>query len=609
MVEDLDVKIVSSIIDVAVKKVIGIFSNESVKIKKSVKEFLDSQDDFDEFDSKYGIKIDREIAEKFIIGNIKVARNWANEVSFYMTTSKIVSELYVDVDFYLTPIKYSLDEYDLEKKIKGKDLIKKINRNILIYGGAGAGKTTFLKSFFTSYSKNYSNYDFSCAHVIRFRSVNYPRSSKKKYFGLYSILLQSLGISIRFPVKNLQYFESEYFDLIKGIVIEFIEECKLLIFFDGFDEIPDLKIRKRVELEFNELAYSLINSKFILTSRSNDFNLNLPNTDKYEVAPLNDVQIKSVIKKWLKKKDEVQDLYTKIKESPFYDASMRPLTLSYLCAIYEKRKSIPPKPRYIYDFVLNLLLENWDQQRGINRYSEYANFYIEKKKEFLAHLAFKLSNGYKLNVFNSDILKKVYNSIHEDHNLPLHQSKNIIKELESHTSLFIQSGFDSYQFSHKSLQEFLTAKYISSIPKLQKQVFKELPNELAIAVCLTSNPNIYFEEFLKDHRNYSEDFWNIFLSRLSDELPDFTRTPSVLLFFFMAIEEIGYKIFRATLLLLIEKTNIKIGFENFLVKYPKSVVIRDSTRFEYIDLNVQLKDREYFPGIVVVKNDILTCFK
>ena len=108
-------------------------------------------------------------------------------------------------------------------------------------------------------------------------------------------MIDLLGIHIKFPVEHLDDFGFEYYNLLKNTVISFFNESKVLLIADGFDEIPDSKLKSRIEKEFQELSLNLVYSKFILTSRSNDFLLQLTNTNTYEICPLNDKQIKSLI--------------------------------------------------------------------------------------------------------------------------------------------------------------------------------------------------------------------------------------------------------------------------------------------------------------------------
>ncbi|MTK53824.1 NACHT domain-containing protein [Paludibacter sp.] len=602
----IEKKIVPKVVEKGIVSVNKLFKLASKKIIEKARKEL-PKEDYEYFSDNYDLEIEESFVLRRIADNLKKTNNWAKEIYFNTAlTSKRLNKVFVEIDLFLSPLKFRFDESEKTERVKGTTIIKRYDKHKIIYGGAGAGKTTFIKKICTEFLENPDKNPFSCPVVIRFRDIDYSNNNYGNHFGLFPILIDILGIQIKFPIDKIDLFYNEYHSVIKQAVVSFLDDCNILLIADGFDEIPNTSLKNKIEKEFHELSLSLESARFILTSRNNDFILKLPQTEEYEICPLNDNQIKKIIKNWLGDKKQSEDLYEQIRKSPYYDTTMRPLTLSHLCAIYERRKTIPPKPRYIYDFVLNLLLESWDQQRSIVRPSEYADFYIEKKKEFLAHLSYWFSYHLEKNVFSSEDLKKCYNKIYKTHNLPPSQSKKVVIELENHTGLLVQIGYNSYEFSHKSLQEFLTAKYIYSLPKIPEySILKELPNETAIAICLSSSPNAYFENFIKDYKRYDENFWNIFLDRLVDESPDFNENPSVLVFFFITIKETEIPIFRRTLKALLEHTNLKISISNFNKIYTERIAYKTETRYTHKNISISVADRNNFPGTLIIGNDIV----
>jgi hypothetical protein len=109
------------------------------------------------------------------------------------------------------------------------------------------------------------------------------------------------------------------------------------------------------------------------------------------------------------------------------------------------------------------------------------------------------------------------------------EAQKVASEIEAHNGLFIQAGFDTFEFAHKSLQEFLTAEYIVKLPRIPDDLesVERLPNELAIAVAISSSPTNYLSELvltsLKPHKLPIE-FVRIFSGRLLAERPDFKST-------------------------------------------------------------------------------------
>lgn len=211
--------------------------------------------------------------------------------------------------------------------------------------------------------------------------------------------------------------------------------------------------------------------------------------------------------------------------------------------------NIPDKPKSIYDKIVSLLLEDWSIQNSVIRVSRYGSFGTDRKKEFLSTLAYHLIILYNQFWFNKEILREIYKTISTDFNLPINQGEKVIKEIESHNGLIIQSGINRYEFAHKSIAEYLVANYLVKMPQLIKDldVIKLIPNEMAILISISSGPSFTYFHFIHEIVNKSildGSFLKIFLSRLIVENPDFeTANPLFALSNIFILNIISKKIF------------------------------------------------------------------
>ena len=119
-------------------------------------------------------------------------------------------------------------------------------------------------------------------------------------------------------------------------------------------------------------------------------------------------------------------------------------------------------------------------------------------------------------------------------NLPASEVKKVILEVESHTGLFLQSGFMKYEFVHKSIQEYLAAEYIVKLPSLEylKEKIDVMGAELAIATSISSNPSLFFSDLVLNRFSRAKlpsSFRDAFVSRLILEKPDFYPSDDVVL--------------------------------------------------------------------------------
>ena len=181
---------------------------------------------------------------------------------------------------------------------------------------------------------------------------------------------------------------------------------------------------------------------------------------------------------------------------------------------------------------MGLLLEDWDQQRSVQRLSAYSDFEVDRKTDFLADLAHSLTTSNKTSTFTREDLLESYIEISENYALPRAEAHSVVNELETHTGLIVQSGADLYEFSHKSLQEYLTAVFIVGLPGIPRNMIELqiMPNELAIATALSSRPFKYVYTLVIGHFSrlqLSFQFVRTFINRMLIERPDFEMSQEV----------------------------------------------------------------------------------
>ena len=469
-------------------------------------------------------RVKEEDSINFIKTHLKESTSWASQVSFRdMNDSKDLNDIFVDLDFYFTPLRQRLSETENSKKISLINLLSQRN-NIVIVGQPGAGKTTTIKKIFIdSILRINEEFKYTFPLLIRLRELK--RKKKTDTHVLLQEILAKVGVFITLKKKT-----GLKFNMYRSLYSEFIDSLNPLIILDGYDEIEDELLRDDIDSTLRYLALSLEKSNFILTSRSADYNLHINKTSVYEICPLTESQIINFASKWINNEESSSNLITQLKGSPYWDTTMRPLTISHLCAIYERNNSIPERPKSVYKKLIFLLLEDWSNQRSIKRISKYSNFEVERKMEFLSALAYILTVEYGRTTFDESVLRKIYQMLCLNFDLPENEGSHVIQEIESHNGLILQTSIESYEFAHKSLQEYLVAEYISrlALPNYNIPTIIKIPNEMAISIALSSNPNFLifnlFVNTLKD-KALNRNFLIPFLNRLLIEKPDFSSNP------------------------------------------------------------------------------------
>lgn len=470
--------------------------------------------------------------DKALNSHIREVKNWSSEITFKdLQSSKQTLNVYIELNLYLYPKRIRISEAERVGIISLKDLLRKEPNHIAILGQPGAGKTTSMKFICQSilHDENFFPDGFRYPILIKLREFNKKSSTEKTAGIIIEHIFKTLGLRIDTTNQRLQ--KGGMSKTKERLVVDILEKLNALVIIEGFDELVYKKHQNIILSEISTLANHLESAKLIVTSRSADYNYSSENIAEYEFCSLTEAQILEFSLRWLGDEQLAKKFVGEVLNSPFADTVIRPLTIAHLCAIYERIGKIPDKPKTVYRKIINLLLEEWDEQRNIKRITQYSSFEVDRKFEFLSALAFELTVSIRRSVFSKDDLLRCYKGIHIDFDLEFSEALGVINELESHTGLFIQAGFEIYEFAHKSLQEYLTAEYMVKLPKFPDAIIiSRLPNELAIAIAISSSPSLYFTELVSERflkANLKLPFIHTFINRLLLEKPDFNNDQRV----------------------------------------------------------------------------------
>lgn len=472
--------------------------------------------------NKVSLIVSKDDLTESLNSHTKYIQNLTSKVSFKeLRGNKNLNDTYIALDLELQAMRFKEKEQK-EKKIRIEKLINKTECHLVILGGPGAGKTTTVKKICQSLLFDDKIEDYSFPILINLRDLSSEQT-------IYSKLKDILGIRIILKndgEKKQTLIEDK--ELRIKYVNAYLDSLKAIIILDGLDEVNPLKIRSLGQ-EIKSLILNLRYSLVIVTSRSASYDLDIDNSIEYELCNLNKSQISKFVHKWFDNEKYAEKFLSEISKSKFYDFSLKPISLAHLCAIYERTKKFYDKPKSIYKKLVRILIEEWDEQRDIIRESNYSDFDNERKFDFLSHLAYDLTIRFDKKIYFEDDLKDSFLNINESFGLPKNQCLKVVREVEAHTGILIQSSFETFEFVHKSMQEYLAAEHIVKMPEIPTKLLHNvnISNELAITVALSSDPNAYFfklvfDVFSKD--NFSSHFIIEFLSRLAYEKPDFKES-------------------------------------------------------------------------------------
>jgi hypothetical protein len=482
--------------------------------------------------ARWGARVDStdEQLRNAIAEHQREVRRWSEEISFKdLQKPKATSEVFVPLDIYLVPQR---QHFSAEERLKSAPLSSILKSDqishLVILGQPGAGKTTAIKHLC---QEMLTGTDVCPLQefplLIRLRDLNAAKAASGDFQDVLIERIQSIfDITLAFSHSSDSAEASPSPSELRGrAVVQVLESLRPVILLDGLDEVSHKLKRDGIIAAVRQLAVRLENARIVLTARTGEFSYHVERMTAYEIAPLSQGQIDRFALAWLEE-NEAPAFLRQVRSSPFVDTAINPLTLAHLCAIFERVHKIPEKPKSVYKKIVALFLEDWDQQRSVRRVSAYSNFEVDRKEEFLADLAHTLTTSNKESTFTRGDLVECYLKIFVNYGLPRGEAQEVVNELETHTGLILQTGADLFEFSHKSLQEYLTAEFIVALPAIPANMIELqiMPNELAIATALSSRPSEYLFRLVIDHFSkfrLSFQFVRSFINRLIIERPDF----------------------------------------------------------------------------------------
>ena len=152
-----------------------------------------------------------------------------------------------------------------------------------------------------------------------------------------------------------------------------------------------------------------------------------------------------------------------------------PILLSLVCSIFLKRTTFPRKRDRVYQAGLDILLESWDQARGIQRDQVYHNLTIADKLKLLCLIADETFERDQYFFEKEQILAIIGEYLQSltpessDPEILRRESEAILKAIEVQHGLLVERAKDVFSFSHLTFQEYLAARQILYSPTLEIQ--------------------------------------------------------------------------------------------------------------------------------------------
>ena len=366
-------------------------------------------------------------------------------------------------DFYIPPILMVQRDQMYSRRILRIDNQIDVLRNswtnifndrsiVYIVGGAGYGKSLFLRNIINNFSKihidNIQDYILIyCDLKAYYNSSDYGKKTMVDFFQESMISISGMeGIS-------------------KEFICYYLDIGRCIVLLDALDEVP-----KNLRDDLHKTVVTFFathnqNNKVCITSRNRGF---LPKQDieGLEIFPLNSKDIEDYIEKMISlKKFKREDKNTFMKQASVLiekDFLNNFLVLSLLVNIYKAEKELPENKIDLYKKCFEYIAKKREEEKSKTGYN-WKNIYPLMKDSTFINLSILAAPN------NRDVERKQIET------LLLNQYKNkyrdeaeaecAIKEFlefcSNRTELFVPAAVDDkFKFFHRSFFEYFYARYI-----------------------------------------------------------------------------------------------------------------------------------------------------
>ena len=358
-----------------------------------------------------------------------------------------------------------------QKKAKKIDGLRVANdkQYLMVLGGPGAGKSTFLRKMGLEALKGISlknGYVHECIPVL----------IELKNFASNEIAIEQ-AIAQEFRICGIPSPEI--------VTTKLLEAGSLLILLDGLDEVPTKQMTQAIQ-QIQNFVDQYDKNRFVASCRLAAYRNNFYRFSDVAMADFDHEQVKQFIHRWFQSEEDLK-LNTaqrcwNLLQQPEYIATKElahtPLLLTLLCLVFDDSQTFPKNRAVLYGEALDVLLKKWASERRIQRDPIYQDLSIALEEMMLADIAFTHFEANRLFFTKREVVDQIRTFLAENLNAPKHlDGEAVLEAIAIQQGILVERAQEVYSFSHLTLQEYLAAQYIDDHQLTQTLVEEHLTHE------------------------------------------------------------------------------------------------------------------------------------
>lgn len=392
-----------------------------------------------------------------------------------MPADRDAGSVKVKLENVFVPLQYILTDKQTSKGISTADNISKVltaSKRVAILARPGGGKSTLIRRIALAYA--------------------FPNRRKKvdddlPEIDLFPVYLRcrDLGNLVTSSITEIVYRiiyraeQPQLFDNFRALVEDTLQAGNLLLLIDGLDEISNERERVCFVEQLRSFVATYPSVHLIVTSRETGFRAVAKEIHRYcteySIADLNNDQIQQLSFNWhkailddetraLKESNQICNII--LGDERIKALAINPLLLTTLLFVKRWVGYLPTKRCTLYGEMIKLLLVSWNAVG-------HEKLDLEETEPQLAFIAFWMTNHGQQTITRNDLEQCIISArkeLSDTLGYTMISPAHFIDQVEERSNLLIQRGLEentrgelvpSYEFSHLSFQEYLTAKAIA----------------------------------------------------------------------------------------------------------------------------------------------------
>ncbi|MGD8119468.1 NACHT domain-containing protein [Vibrio sp. TRT 2004] len=420
----------------------------------------------------------KKLTEAFAIERLKIFRENIGRIGFVKTILNPDSIKKLDDIYFDKTVAYDSCHFEFFSQFR--------RPHVLIEGGPGQGKSLFLRKLCLNEAKGSSLIPI----FIEFRNLKFERSLRTEIIEA----INELGVSL----------DSGMFDFVA-------KSNKVVLFLDGFDEIPN-DSRRKAARELENIGRTYPDLKMLISSRPDAGMGGSYYFTKIKIDPMPVAIQKEFIEHIYKCPHQCKSINDLLDSSTFLsEVTVSPLLLTLFAITYNSRQFKPDSLSEFYSLIFPTMLYRHDRMKvGFERErkSNLTDFQMQKVFDLLSFLSLQ-DNNTRFNAYEfRSYLERVIKIERLEQNL----EDLLIIDISDITALIVRDGYDDYSYTHKSIQEYFAAVFINRLPEEKKSAFYSMIIEKQHEFRKWQNSLAFLETV--DQRNYLKYFLIPFKKKL-----------------------------------------------------------------------------------------------